>query len=219
MLFPTFIKWLAKLPASYALGLLWWAEITVILCSLAGGYLFSAYLFDYMPVANQKWLFAIALLTYLVVYYFIHLVFTKISQLKEMLIDIHRRGGLIYVESLIRKERIEKIHVETAGGESEREIPDISKAPGRISASADAFRFRYFVVLPSALALYLLGFTSTIYRIFTRQILTWEPGYLVVPALATAIIGCLCFVFIMPLLPGYVSIRKLIGYKTREGEH
>jgi hypothetical protein len=214
MFFPRFIRWLSGLPAAYALGLLWWGEITILLCSLAGGYLLSVYLFDNLTGSRQNYLFILAILTYLVVFYFGHFTFAKNSQLMEALLHIHRLGGVARIEKLALDEQ--NMLLKDTSETVKKFYP--FAPPERIRASAGAFRIRYFIVLPTFIFLYLLGFTSTIYRIFTHQILSWEPGYLVLPALASAIVGCLCFGFLMPALPGYVSVRGLLGQKTQEGE-
>jgi len=217
MFFSRMIKWFAGLPGPYALGLLWWGEATILLCSLAGGHLLSTYLFENLSPTRQQMLFALALLTWFLVFYLMHTTFGKTSQMMEALIDIHRQGGLRRVESLLSLERQKRTQLKGKGGESEP-LFDPFKPPERVRASAEVFRIRYFVVLPTSLVLYLLGFASTIYRIFARQILTWEPGYLVLPAAATAVVGCACFWLLMPLLPGYVSVRGLLGHKRSQGE-
>jgi hypothetical protein len=73
-------------------------------------------------------------------------------------------------------------------------------------------------VLPTAAILYLFGFASTIYRIFTRQMLAWGPGQIVVPVLAAVAVSTMCYWYLMPHLPGYVSVRRMLGYKPPEGE-
>jgi uncharacterized membrane protein YqhA len=211
MFFPRFIKWLARLPAPYALGLLWWAEATIILCSLAGGWLMSVWLFDHIKPSLRILLFPIALVTYFLIFYLLHFTFSKVSELMEALMHIHRIGGPIQVERLLSRERaMRQEEVE------EGEMPDPYEPPERIRASAEQFKIRYFVVLPTALVLYLLSFASTIYRIFARQFQTWEPGLLVAHAFASVIVACVCYWLLMPSLPGYVSVRRLLGQKKPE---
>src|SRR4030042_3906949 len=112
MFFPRFIKWLARLPAAYALGLLWWGEGTVVFFTLAGGYLLSAWLFEHIRVSLRILLFPAALLTFLVVFYVLHFTFVKVSQLMEALVHIHRLGGLGRVEHLLAPERKKELSAE-----------------------------------------------------------------------------------------------------------
>jgi len=211
MFFPRFIKWLARLPAPYALGLLWWAEATIILCSLAGSWLISLWLFDHIRPSLRILLFPIALVTYLLVFYILHFTFSKVSQLMEALMHIHRLGGLIQVNRMLAREKADRMEDdEKLSGE---EMPDPFAPPARIRASAEPFKIRYFIVLSTTLVLYLMSFASTIYRIFARQFQTWETGLLVVHALVTVAVGCVCFWLLMPSLPGYVSVREMLGQK------
>ena len=207
------------LPAPYALGLLWWGKVTIFLCSIVGGHLFSIFLFVAMKVRFEDWLFTSGLLTYFLIFYLIYFEFGKNSQLMEALLHIHRMGGPSRVETL-RKEAIEQAMEEKGidAVEAGKEIFDPYAEPGRIRASANAFRIRYFIVFPTALVLYLLSFASTIYRIFARQIATWEPSHLVVPAFATAIVAGVCYWLLMPYLPGYVNLKKLLGGEPSEGD-
>jgi hypothetical protein len=138
-----------------------------------------------------------------------------VSLLIEGLAIINRLGGPERAERLFILEK--KKREEGAEGEEEPLVNPFS-APERIRASAEGFKRRYFILLPTALVLYLVSFTSTIYRIFARQILTWEPGYLVLPALGTAVLVVACFWFLMPYLPGNVSMLKLLGYREPEGD-
>jgi hypothetical protein len=212
MFFPRFIKWLSRLPAAYALGIIWWGEVTIFLCSIAGGHLLSAFLFRAVKLRFEDWLFPGALLTYFFVIYLILFEFGKASQLMEALLHIHRMGGPKVVDGL-RKDAIADL-IDRKGVDpvqASSDTFDPYAPPERIRASAGAFRIRYFIVLPTALVLYLMSFASTIYRIFVRQIQTWEPSHLVVPALAAAIVGGLCFWFLMPWLPGHVSMGRLLA--------
>jgi hypothetical protein len=219
MFFPNFIKWLARNPAPFALGVLWWGESTIVLCTLTGSYLLSSFLFNNLKPSMQPWLFPLALLTYFFVSYVLHFTFGLNSQLMEGLINIHRLGGLRRAELLTIEEKSqEKDYRDPASNINKPEKHELFSAPQRIRASAEAFKIRYFIILPSVIVLYLLSFTSTIYRIFAHQIQTWEPGWLLLPALAFAVIACLCFWLLQPWLPGYVSVRKLIGFKKPEGE-
>jgi hypothetical protein len=222
MFFPRFIKWLAGLPAPYGLALLWWIEVTVLLCSLAGGYFLSGFLFENIAPRYQDWLFPAALVTYLLVFYIIHFEFGKISQLMEALMHIHRMGGLPRIERLRQEELKEIARMKDSGGESEgkteKDIYDPLEPPRRIRASAQVFQTRYFVVLPSAFLLYLLSFAGTIYRIFTRQIQSWDPAGLALPVLAAVAVACACYWLLMPWLPGYVSVRSLLGHKPVGGD-
>jgi hypothetical protein len=213
MRFRRLIRWLGGLPPSYALGVLWWGESTVLLCSLAGGYLLSAYLFDNLKPSWQSWLFPLALVTWLVVFYVQHTAFAWNSALMEGLVNIHRLGGIRRVDLLLARERDER-----GEGEEGKGLKDPFAPPERIRASAESFKVRYFVVLPSAFVLYLLGFASTIYRIFARQVHAWEPGVLVLPALAAALVACVCYWLLMPMLPGYISVRGLLWPGKSEGE-
>jgi hypothetical protein len=165
------------------------------MCSLAGGYLLSLWLFGNLRPSHQQWLFVLALLTYFLVFYIIHFAFSRNSQMMESLIHIHRHGGLECLEFLHRHEK------KSVDG-----------------TSAGSFKIRYFIMLPTMLVLYLLAFTSTIYNLFARQIQTWDPGMLVLLVFAAAIVSSLCFWQLMPFLPGYVSVRKLIGFQKVTGE-
>lgn len=219
MLYPRIIRWLAKLPPPFALGLLWWGEITAVVCSLAGGYLLSQWLFGNLRPSLQQWLFVLALLTYFLVFYILHFAFSRNSQMMESLIQIHRHGGLECLELLLRHEKKSGNGNGSSENQGDKEVKyDPLEPPLKIRASAESFKIRYFIVLPTMLALYLLAFMSTIYILFARQIQTWDPGLLVLPTLATAIVGSLCFWQLMPVLPGYVSVRKLIGFKKVTGE-
>jgi len=211
MFFPRFIKWLARLPAPYALGLLWWAEVTIILCSLAGGWLISDWLFNHIRPSLRILLFPIGLVTYFFIFYLLHFTFSKVSELMEALMHIHRLGGPVMAKKLLAREKAAKEGEEEAV--EDMEIPDPYSPPERIRASAEPFKIRYFIVLPTALVLYLMSFASTIYRIFARQFQTWETGLLVTHAFVTVLIGCICFWLLMPSLPGYVSVRCLLGQK------
>lgn len=213
MFFPRFIKWLARLPAPYALGLLWWAEVTIILCALAGGWLISDWLFNHIRPSLRILLFPIALVTFFFIFYLLHFTFSKISELMEALMHIHRLGGPVMAERLVVREKTGR---EAEQDKAEEDIPDPFDPPERIRASAEPFKIRYFVVLPTALVLYLMSFASTIYRIFARQFQTWEAGLLVGHAFAIVIVACLCFWLLMPSLPGYVSVRRLLGQKKPE---
>ena len=214
MVYPRFIKWLANLPPPFALGLLWWGEVTILLCSLAGGYLFSGWLFENLRPSLHQWLFVYYLIIWLVVFYVMHLTFSKNSLFLESLIHIHRLGGPSLAESLLLRMKMDaEITPESEKKSENEDFSDPFSPPSRIRASADTFRIRYFIILPTALVLYLLAFTSKIYILFTHQIQTWEPGLLVFPALASAIVASWCFWNLLPLLPGYVSVRKLIGNK------
>lgn len=213
------LKWLAAHPAPYALGLLWWGEATVILCSLSGGYILSSLLFTNIRVSMQSWLFPIAILTYLLVFFLLHKSFTLNSVLMEGLINIHRHGGLIRIEHLLREEsKLEKSNGDTKHSNIETPMINPLDCPLRISASAAPFRLRYFIVLPTVGILYLISFASTIYRIFARQIMTIEPGSLVMPAFGVASMLAVCFWLLMPAVPGYISVRKLIGFNKHKGE-
>jgi len=225
MIFPRFIRWLSELPPPFALGLLWWGEITVCLCSLSGGYFLSVFLIENLKPSYQLLLFPLALIIYLLVFYILHLIFTYISLLMEGLVHIHRLGGKRRAKELSKEARRlktlteDKVSYDPWGEPVEDEpLIDPFAEPPKIRASAEQFKIRYFIILPATLVLYLLSFAVTIYRIFTRQIQTWEPGHLVLPALTTAAVGCLCYWLLMPALPGYVSVRKLIGNKTLEGD-
>ncbi|HDS30110.1 MAG TPA: hypothetical protein ENN67_03615 [Firmicutes bacterium] len=219
MFFPRYIRRLADMPGPTGLALLWWSEVTVLLCALAAGYFFSSIVFEKLPPRYDSWLFAIALVTYLLVFYIIHFEFVKISQLMEALMHIHRMGGLARIERLRREEAIKK---KGKGSDDEngtgKELYDPLKPPRRIRASGQVFKIRYFIVLPSAILLYLFCFTGNIYRIFTRQVLSWDPADLVFPALTAALVACVCFWLLMPHLPGYVSLRKLLGNVPEEGD-
>ncbi len=216
MFFPQAIKWLSRLPAPYALGLLWWGEATVLLCILTGGHLLSILLFEAMKRHYVDLLFPVALLVYLVVFYLLHLAFSWNSLLMEGLVNIHRQGGPDRVEGLRRMERARRL-AEGEDPESEERFDPFGR-PDRIRASAEAFKIRYFVVLPTALVLYLMSFASTIYRIFAYQVQAWNRGVLFFCALAAVGIGCLCFWLLMPHLPGYVSVRELIHPKRSRGD-
>ncbi len=219
MFFSRLIRWLAGLPAPYALGLLWWGEVTVLFFTMAGGHTLSGFVYEELAIRWENWLFPIALVTYLLMFFVIHREFGKISQLMEAVIHIHRMGGLERIERLrqeeMRQRKPEKLKENEEAGE---EIFDPLAPPERIRASAEAFKIRYFVVLPVAFLLYLMSFTSTIYKIFTRQVLKWDPSSLAIPALAAVAVACLCFWLLMPHLPGYVSVRILLGHKSREGD-
>ena len=214
MFFPRFIKWLARLPAPYALGLLWWAEVTIILCSLAGGWLISDWLFNHIRPSLRILLLPIALVTYFLIFYLLHFTFSKVSELMEALMHIHRLGGPVQAERLLEREKA--AWEEEPEAVEEDGLPDPYGPPERIRASAEPFKIRYFIVLPSVLVLYLMSFASTIYRIFARQFQTWETGLLVAHAFAIVIIACICFWLLMPSLPGYVSVRRLLGQKKPE---
>jgi hypothetical protein len=216
MFFPRLIRWLAGFPAPYALGILWWAEVTIDLCSIAGGYFLSKFLFEHIMPRFDGLLFPLAIITYGVVYYFIYLTFGQSSQLLEGLIRIHRIGGRLKAEELHRKAK--KDVKETDKSKDLEPIIDPFIAPGKIRASAGTFKIRYFVVFPTAIVLYLLIFASTIYRIFTRQIQTLEPGYLLLPSLGVAIFIAICFWFISPYLPGIVPMHMLLGIKPKDGD-
>ncbi len=219
MLYPRIIRWLANLPPPFALGLLWWGEITAVMCSLAGGYLLSNWLFGNLRPSLHQWLFVLALLTYFLVFYIIHFAFSRNSQMMESLIHIHRHGGLECLEFLLRQEK--KSGDGNGSCENQGEIEasyDPLEPPLKIKASAESFKIRYFIMLPTILVLYLLAFTSTIYILFARQIQTWDPGLLVLVACTAAIVSSLCFWQLMPFLPGYVSVRKLIGFQKATGE-
>lgn len=214
MFFPRFIKWLVGLPAPYGLGLLWWGEVTILLCSLIGVYLLSNWGLEKVLPKYEGWLFPGALLAYLVIFYIIHFEFGKVSQLMESLMHIHRMGGLLRIERL-RAEVENSGEVDTETGDDDGKVQkyDPLAPPDRIRASAQVFQIRYFVVLPTALLLYLLSFAGTIYRLFTRQILAWEPAGLAMSALGAVIVACLCYWLLMPNFPGYVSIRQLLEEK------
>jgi len=218
MFFRRLIRWLADLPAPFALGLLWWAEVTVLLCAMVGAGLLSDFLFDNAKARWENWLFPIALVTYFAVFYLLHFEYTGISLLMEGLVHIHRMGGRARVETLYREAKKKQEEEKSAGIEPSTEAMDPYAPPRRIRASAGIFKLRYFIVLPTALVLYLLSFASTIYRIFARQIETWEPSYLVMPAFAMVFIGSFCYWFLMPHLPGYVSVRGLLASRSSEGE-
>ncbi len=219
MLYPRIIRWLAKLPPPFALGLLWWSEITAVMCSLAGGYLLSIWLFSNLRPSFQQWLFVLALLTYFLVFYILHFAFSRNSQMMESLIHIHRHGGLEHLEFVLGREKRSEDgngSCEDQGGKEANYDP--LEPPMKIRASAGSFKIRYFIMLPTMLVLYLLAFTSTIYNLFARQIQTWDPGMLVLLTFAAAIVSLLCFWQLMPVLPGYVSVRKLIGFQKVTGE-
>lgn len=219
MVYPRIIRWLAKLPPPFALGLLWWGETTAVVCFLAGGYLLSHWLFGNPLPSLRQWLFVLDLLTYFLVFYIIHFAFSRNSQMMESLIHIHRHGGLECLELLIRHEKKSGNGNGSSENQGKIEVSyDPLEPPVKIRASAGSFKIRYFIVLPTLLVLYLLAFTSTIYILFARQIQTWDPGLLVLIALATAIVSSLCFWQLMPVLPGYVSVRKLVGFKKGTGE-
>jgi len=218
------IRWLVKFPAPYALGLLWWLEVTVLMCSIAGASLWSNFLFLNIKISREAWLFPLAQATYLLVFYILHFEFARTSQLMESLMHIHRMGGAELMDRLYKLalKESKEAQKEAPLGEKEvpskPEIPDPFRAPDRIRASAGPFRIRYFIVLPTAAILYLFGFASTIYRIFARQLLAWDPGQVVVPALAAVAVSTACYWYLMPYLPGYVSVRRMLGYKPPEGE-
>ena len=210
MLYPRFIKWLADLPPTYALGLLWWGESTILLCSFAGGYFLSGWLFENLRPSLQQWLFIFYLIIWFIVFYIMHVTFSWISRFMESLLHIHRLGGTTVVNNILRKQEMDK---EPENSTENDRISDPYAPPVRIRASAESFKIRYFVILPTVLVLYLLAFTSKIYSLFARQIQTWEPGLLVLPALTSTIVVCWCFWRLMPMLPGYVSVRELISTK------
>ncbi|MFH1676100.1 MAG: hypothetical protein ABIC40_03660 [bacterium] len=218
MFFPRLIRRLTDFPAFYALGLLWCGEITVLLCSISGGYFLSRFLFEALKKNNESLLFPAALVTYFIVFYAIHWSFGFNSQLMESLIFIHRSGGIGRFLTLRKKSviGIEKSPEDESQEEKEDEI-DPLKPPERIRASAQVFKIRYFIVLPASLVLYLLGFVSTIYSIFTRQIETWDSKSLAFPALTAFVVGTVCFWLLMPHMPGYVSVRRLLGQKPHGG--
>jgi len=215
MFFPRLIRCLAALPESLALGFLWLAEITTFLCVPAGSYLLSKFLFENIRLDLENVLFPGALLAYFVALYAVYFVFGKVSLLIEGLAAIHRLGGPEQAERVFM---VEKKKREEGSGEEESPPVDPFRAPERIRASAEAFKRRYFILLPTVLVLYLMSFASTIYRIFARQVLTWEPGSLVLPALGTAVLVAGCFWLLMPHLPGNVSMLKLLGHRKPEGD-
>ena len=219
MFFSRLIRWLSGFPAPYALGLLWWLEVTVLMCAIAGGYFLSNFLFENVKARWEYWLFPLAQITYLLVFYIMHFEFTRTSQLMEALMHIHRMGGRELVDHL-HKTAIEESDIRTRqDGEHEMDkIPNPFSPPLRIRASAGPFRIRYFIVLPTAAILYLISFASTIYRIFTRQIQSWDPGYVIMPALIAVALSAVCFWLLMPYVPGYVGLRRLLGHKPHEGE-
>ncbi len=214
MIYSRLIKWLSGLHGPVALGLLWWGEVCGIFIFLAVGYLLSGYILENIKPVYESWLFPSALIIYFIVLYSVWTIFTNISLVFEGLVHIQRLGGLDRILTIQAGEALEKRDPGLSGDEFEDgniETYDPLVPPERIRASSGPFRIRYFIVLPTSLVLYLMGYTSTIYSIFTRQILTWEPGNLVLPALATAVFGCLCYFVLLPLFPGYVSLRKLLG--------
>ncbi|MCX6647454.1 MAG: hypothetical protein NTY09_14005 [bacterium] len=219
MLYPRFIRWLSNLPPPFALGLLWWGETTILLCSLTGGYFFSSWLLENLRLSLQQWLFVFYLIIWFFVFYILHTSFSKNSQFFESLIHIHRLGGPIRVDAIMLKLKIESKDVPEPDKPPENgELADPYMPPEKIRASAESFKIRYFIILPATLVLYLFAFTSKIYSLFAHQIQTWEPGLLVLPALVTAIVACWCFWRLIPILPGYVSVRKLIGHKKQTGD-
>jgi hypothetical protein len=147
-----------------------------------------------------------------------HTAFGKVSQLMEALVHIHRLGGLARLERLRREHLPEGAEGDGKEGDKEAVPDDPLAAPERIRASAEAFRLRYFIVLPTAIFLYLGSFASTIYKIFAHQIETWEPGLLLIPMLAIVGVACLCFWLLIPHLPGYVSVRRLLGHRPPQGD-
>ena len=215
MLFSRLIRRLASFPESFALGFLWLAEITTYVCALAGSYLLSRFLFDNIRPDLENLLFSLALLTYLLAFYLVYFIYVRVSLLIEGLAVISRLGGPEKAERAYFLEK--KKREEGTGGEDEPMLNPFD-APERVRASAEGFKRRYFILLPTVLVLYLVSFTSTIYRIFARQILTWEPGYLVLPALGTVVLVAACFWFLMPCLSGNVSMLKLLGYREPEGD-
>jgi hypothetical protein len=219
MFFKRLIRWLAGFPAPYALGLLWWVEVTVLMCTITGAYLLSNFIFENIKTSMELWLFPIEQVIYLVVFYIMHFEFTNTSLLMEALVHIERMGGRDLVDGLYNKairdsEDLAKLN---PGGKKEI-IPNPFGPPDRIRASAGAFRIRYFIVLPTVAILYLLSFASTIYRIFARQIQTWEPSQAVFAALVAVAMSTICYWLLMSFLPGYVSVRRIIGHKPSEGE-
>jgi hypothetical protein len=137
----------------------------------------------------------------------------------ESLIHIHRHGGLECLEFLHRHEKKSVDGNGSCENQGSKETNyDPLEPPLKIRASAGSFKIRYFIMLPTMLVLYLLAFTSTIYNLFARQIQTWDPGMLVLLVFAAAIVSSLCFWQLMPFLPGYVSVRKLIGFQKVTGE-
>jgi len=214
MLYPRFIRWLSNLPPPYALGLLWWGESTILLCSLAGGYFLSGWLFENLRPSFQQWLFVFYLIIWFFVFYIFHTAFSQNSRFFESLIHIHRLGGPKLVDlKLLKLRKEQNVAAESEKSPENDKFSDPYMPPVKIRASAESFKFRYFTILPASLVLYLLAFTSKIYTLFAHQIQTWEPGLLVLPALVTAIVACWCYWSLLPMLPGYISVRKLIGHK------
>jgi len=209
------IKWLSKQPGPYALGLLFWSEITIYACSLAGGWLLTRFLVETVTPLRPMPIFIAVLIIYFVVFYLIHLVFSHNSRFFEGLINIHRYGGPDRIARLYNEEK-QALH--DKGDESAGSIEDPFSPPVKIRASAENFKLRYFLILPAALVLYFLSFASTIYRLFARQVFTWDFGMLMLIALLLAALSSVCFWSMMPLLPGYVGVRKLFGKSTSEGE-
>jgi hypothetical protein len=217
MFFPRTIRWLAGFPAPFALGILWWAEVTIDLCSITGGYFLSSFIYNNLPPRYDEMLFPLALLTFLLVFFFIYLAFGNISLLMEALLNIHRIGGKLKAEELHRialKEKDSGTLVEKSG----TKINDPYGIPERIRASAGAFKIRYFIVFPTAVVLYLLIYASTIYRIFTRQIQSLDPGNLVLPALGVSIFATVCYWLLLPHVPGSVSVPALLGLNPKDRE-
>lgn len=217
MFFPRFIKWLSKLPPPYSLGLLWWGEATIYLTGIAGAYLLSGSIYDNIKPQYEQWLFLLELLIYFLVFYLMHFVFSKVSELMEALLNIHRQGGLIRIQRIMSEVSSDPDGSDEVDYKIEPDF-DPLKPPKRIRASAGPFKTRYFIVLPSAFLLYLLGFVSTIYKIFVLQVQTWEQDALILPALGSVIVACVCYLFLMPHLPGYVSVRNLIKGTDDQGE-
>jgi len=215
MKYTEMIKWLAKQPAAFALGLLFWGEITILICSVAGGWLLSRLLVESVTPFRPTAVFIAVFIINMVVFYLMHFTFGHNSRLMEGLINIHRFGGTDRVERLWREHKRE---LKDSDDYKLDEIRDPFKPPERIRASAEQFKLRYFLILPTGLVLYLLSFASTIYRLFSRQVLAWEPGMLMLTALLIAALSSACFWSMQMWIPGYVSVRKLLGHKTPEGE-
>lgn len=219
MFFPFFIKWLSHKPAPFALGLLWWGELTVYICSIAGGYLVSNFIRANIKSNWENALFPLAMATYFLVFYLIMVAFGKVTLLMEALIHIHRMGGPAHLERL---QKIEEANKNKPGEEEAEEIserkPGLYEEPKRIRASSGVFTLRYLVLLPTVFILYLMSFASTIYKIFTRQLVLIEPGLFVTLGLIVAIVVGICYWQIMRYLPGYVDIAGLMGNVRRKGE-
>lgn len=215
MTYRSLIKWLSNQPAPLALGLLFWSEIAIFVFSLAGGWLLARFFVEFQTPFRPVPAFILTFIVYMVAFYILHFIFGRVSQLYECLIDIHRKGGPVRAQNQYKETKAEQKSLESCEIE---EILDPFDPPSRIRASAENFKIRYFLILPTALVLYLLGFASTIYRLFVRQVLPWESGMLMTMALLIAALGFACFWAMMSLIPGYVSVRSLLGHKTPEGE-